>query len=81
MNASGLQVGVEFILYTLPEVGPGQSVYWQKIFQDSPDPTFVLLAFIWHAMYAWDEALEDLYAHICHLVSVFCIVFVNDWKT
>ncbi|KAK0205522.1 hypothetical protein DFS33DRAFT_1487588 [Desarmillaria ectypa] len=45
----------------------GQSVYWQNIFQRSPDPTFVLLTFIWHAMYAWDEALEALYAHICWL--------------
>ncbi|KAF9474032.1 hypothetical protein BDN70DRAFT_885294 [Pholiota conissans] len=45
----------------------GQSVYWQSIFQNSPDPTFVLLTFLWHALYAWDEALEHLYAHICHL--------------
>ncbi|KAF9011851.1 hypothetical protein BDQ17DRAFT_1344969 [Cyathus striatus] len=45
----------------------GQSVYWQSIFQRSPDPTFVLLTFIWHAMYAWDEALESLYNHICSL--------------
>jgi len=46
----------------------GQSVYWQSIFQKSPDATFVLLTFIWHAVYAWDEALEDLYKHICTLV-------------
>ncbi|KAF7343483.1 hypothetical protein MVEN_01781200 [Mycena venus] len=45
----------------------GQSVYWQKIFQQSPDPTFVLLTFIWHAMYAWDESLELLYSHICYI--------------
>ncbi|KAJ7507271.1 hypothetical protein B0H11DRAFT_1970976 [Mycena galericulata] len=45
----------------------GQSVYWQSIFQKSPDPTFVLLTFIWHAMYAWDEGLEQLYDHICFL--------------
>jgi len=50
----------------------GQSVYWQSIFQKTPDPTFVLLAFIWHAMYAWDEALESLYAHICTLVRLHC---------
>jgi len=48
----------------------GQSVYWQKIFQVSPDPTFVLLVFIWHALYAWDEALQDLYTHICSLVCI-----------
>jgi len=47
----------------------GQSVYWQSMFQKSQDPTFVLLTFIWHAMYAWDEALENLYEHICSLVS------------
>ncbi|KAG6907533.1 hypothetical protein DXG01_008569 [Tephrocybe rancida] len=45
----------------------GQSVYWQSIFQKSPDPTFVLLTFVWHALYAWDEALEHLYNHICWL--------------
>ncbi|RDB19710.1 hypothetical protein Hypma_013163 [Hypsizygus marmoreus] len=45
----------------------GQSVYWQNIFQKSPDPTFVLLTFVWHAMYAWDEALQHLYTHICWL--------------
>ncbi|KAJ7481617.1 hypothetical protein FB451DRAFT_1236610 [Mycena latifolia] len=45
----------------------GQSVYWQSIFQKSPDPSFVLLTFIWHAMYAWDESLELLYAHICYI--------------
>ena len=47
---------------------PGQSVYWQHMFQKSPDPTFVFLTFIWHALYAWDEALENLYEHICYLV-------------
>ncbi|KAF9559806.1 hypothetical protein CPC08DRAFT_637387 [Agrocybe pediades] len=45
----------------------GQSVYWQSIFQRSADPTFLLLAFMWHALYAWDEALENLYDHICSL--------------
>ncbi|KAK1231178.1 hypothetical protein PQX77_005704 [Marasmius sp. AFHP31] len=47
----------------------GQSVYWQTIFQQSPDPTFILLLFIWHAMYSWDEALETLYLHIIDLES------------
>jgi len=45
----------------------GQSVYWQSMFQKSPDPTLVLLIFIWHTIYAWDEALEHLYEHICWL--------------
>jgi len=44
-------------------------VYWQSMFQKSRDPTLVLLTFIWHAMYAWDEALENLYEHICSLES------------
>ncbi|KAJ7031642.1 hypothetical protein C8F04DRAFT_1110130 [Mycena alexandri] len=45
----------------------GQSVYWQGIFQKSPDPTFILLTFLWHALYAWDESLELLYSHICYI--------------
>ncbi|KAH6910723.1 hypothetical protein BKA70DRAFT_1271341 [Coprinopsis sp. MPI-PUGE-AT-0042] len=45
----------------------GQSVYWQNIFQRSADPTFVLLTYIWHALYSWDEAFERLYSHICDL--------------
>ncbi|EDR10250.1 uncharacterized protein LACBIDRAFT_325159 [Laccaria bicolor S238N-H82] len=47
----------------------GQSVYWQNIFRKYEDPTFVLLVFIWHAIYAWDESLENLYSHICDLES------------
>jgi hypothetical protein len=46
----------------------GQSVYWQSMFQRSPDPTLVLVCFIWHALYGWDEALESLYQHILSLV-------------
>ncbi|PFH53445.1 hypothetical protein AMATHDRAFT_137387 [Amanita thiersii Skay4041] len=45
----------------------GRSVYWQKMLSKTNDPTFLLLIFIWHAMYAWDEAFQDLYEHICHL--------------
>jgi len=55
-------------LFTLRCWRIGKSVYWQKIFQNSSDPTFVLLTFIWHALYAWDEALEHLYEHVCTLV-------------
>ena len=40
------------------------------IFQNSTDPTFVLLATFWHALYAWDEALQFLYTHFCWLVSL-----------
>ncbi|KAF8463036.1 hypothetical protein JB92DRAFT_3136636 [Gautieria morchelliformis] len=45
----------------------GQSVYWQNIFTKSNDPTFVLLATLWYALYAWDEAFETLWEHICQL--------------
>ena len=47
----------------------GESVYWQHVFRDSNDPTFLLVALLWHALYAWDEALETLYLHIYTLVS------------
>ncbi|KAF7324872.1 hypothetical protein MKEN_00529300 [Mycena kentingensis (nom. inval.)] len=47
----------------------GQSVYWNKIFKNTveSDPTFVLLALLWYPLYAFDEALEALYTHICWL--------------
>ncbi|KAF8584986.1 hypothetical protein K439DRAFT_1616330 [Ramaria rubella] len=45
----------------------GQSIYWQNIFKKSNDPTFVLLATLWYALYAWDEAFETLWEHICQL--------------
>ncbi|KAJ7123444.1 hypothetical protein C8R44DRAFT_917528 [Mycena epipterygia] len=47
----------------------GQSVYWKKIFTSTitSDPTFVLLALLWYPLYAFDEALEALYRHICWL--------------
>ncbi|KAG2140527.1 uncharacterized protein EDB93DRAFT_1252817 [Suillus bovinus] len=47
----------------------GQSVYWQKIFAKSKDPTFLFLAIMWYALYAWDEAFESLYIHINWLES------------
>lgn len=48
----------------------GKSVYWCNIFKDTSDPTFVFLSYFWYAVYAWDEALEDLYHHICYLVRL-----------
>ncbi|KAF8122700.1 hypothetical protein EV363DRAFT_1359507 [Boletus edulis] len=42
----------------------GDSVYWQKLYNKSSDPTFVFLAILWYALYAWDEALEVLYEHL-----------------
>ncbi|TDL18741.1 hypothetical protein BD410DRAFT_792924 [Rickenella mellea] len=56
----------------------GESVYWQKIFRKCKDPTFVLLAILWYALYAWDEALEVLYAHIGQLESR--VMSTNDME-
>ncbi|KAG6904868.1 hypothetical protein DXG01_006627, partial [Tephrocybe rancida] len=47
----------------------GHSVYWNTIFVEHDDPTFVFLSLLWYALYAWDEALEVLYAHICSVES------------
>ncbi|KAG1821820.1 cora-like Mg2+ transporter protein-domain-containing protein, partial [Suillus subaureus] len=45
----------------------GESVYWQKIFSQSKDPTFLFLAILWYALYAWDESLDLLYRHVIDL--------------
>ncbi|KAJ8580547.1 hypothetical protein M405DRAFT_886069 [Rhizopogon salebrosus TDB-379] len=47
----------------------GESVYWQNIFSKSKDPTFLLLAMLWYALYGWDESLESLHNHVTSLVS------------
>ncbi|KAF8874421.1 hypothetical protein BD779DRAFT_1566722 [Infundibulicybe gibba] len=54
----------------------GQSVYWHHNFSATADPTFVLLCILWYALYAWDESLEVLYAHICWLESR--VITTND---
>ncbi|OJA14996.1 hypothetical protein AZE42_07806 [Rhizopogon vesiculosus] len=54
----------------------GESVYWQKIFEQSKDPTFVFLAILWYALYAWDESLEHLYAHMNWLETN--VLLTND---
>lgn len=46
----------------------GGSVYWNKIFKASEDPTFFFLAILWYALYAWDEAFEVLYNRIKNVV-------------
>lgn len=46
----------------------GESVYWQNIVRRASDPTFILVTILWHALYSWDQALEQLYAHISWLV-------------
>ncbi|KAG6815123.1 hypothetical protein H0H87_004887, partial [Tephrocybe sp. NHM501043] len=40
-------------------IAAGHSVYWNAIFAQHDDPTFVFLSLLWHALYAWDEALEE----------------------
>ncbi|KAG1883345.1 hypothetical protein F4604DRAFT_1920551 [Suillus subluteus] len=47
----------------------GDSVYWQKIFDRSKDPTFLFLAILWYPLYAWDESFELLYTHVSELES------------
>jgi hypothetical protein len=47
----------------------GKSVYWSSIFERTQDATFLLLSILWYVMYAWDEVFEELYKHICFLVS------------
>ncbi|KAG2052254.1 hypothetical protein BDR06DRAFT_536498 [Suillus hirtellus] len=47
----------------------GGSVYWQKLFDKSKDPTFLFLAILWYALYAWDESFELLYKHLSELES------------
>ncbi|KAG1789706.1 uncharacterized protein HD556DRAFT_1492388, partial [Suillus plorans] len=42
----------------------GESAYRQKIFERSKDPSLVLLAILWYALYAWDESLDHLYTHM-----------------
>ena len=46
----------------------GESVYWQIIFSKTKDPTFLFLAILWYALYAWDESFELLYKHVSELV-------------
>ncbi|KAH7905719.1 hypothetical protein BJ138DRAFT_1164230, partial [Hygrophoropsis aurantiaca] len=45
----------------------GRSIYWGKIFSASKDPTFLLLAILWYALYAWDEAFEIMYKQLTWL--------------
>ncbi|KAG1864687.1 hypothetical protein DFJ58DRAFT_724662 [Suillus subalutaceus] len=42
----------------------GGSVYWNRIFAASEDPTFFFLVILWYALYAWDETFEVLYNRI-----------------
>lgn len=54
----------------------GGSVYWNKIFQESNDPTFFFLQILWYALYSWDEAFEVLYKRIKELVRIESVLVV-----
>ncbi|KAG6918781.1 hypothetical protein DXG01_011532 [Tephrocybe rancida] len=54
----------------------GHSVYWNTMFAEHDDPTFVFLSLLWYALYAWDEALEVLYTHIYSVESR--VIHTND---
>ncbi|KAG6857495.1 hypothetical protein H0H87_002120 [Tephrocybe sp. NHM501043] len=45
----------------------GLSVYWVNVLKGTRDPTLILLIYMWYAMYAWDQALEQLYIYISRL--------------
>ena len=48
----------------------GRSVYWNSMFKETHDPTLFLLSLMWYPLYCWDEAFENLFSHICFLVSL-----------
>ncbi|KAF8587585.1 hypothetical protein K439DRAFT_1337830 [Ramaria rubella] len=60
----------------------GESVYWQTLFQQSSDPTLVLLSIMWYALYAWDESLSMLWEHIGQLelsvITTHNIMFTQE---
>ncbi|KAG2749744.1 hypothetical protein P692DRAFT_201712546, partial [Suillus brevipes Sb2] len=55
----------------------GGSVYWNKIFQESKDPTFFFLQILWYALYSWDEAFEVLYTRIKELAILNNVDFAS----
>jgi len=73
-DLDGLTTSAEDLFTRLKLVG--RSVYWQLIVRNSKDPTFVFLAILWSALYAWDEALEALYKHFSLLESQ--VITTND---
>ena len=51
-----------------------KGVYWQQMLKQTQDPTFMLLIFVWHALYATDEAFDVLFEHILYLVGSGCLL-------
>jgi hypothetical protein len=56
----------------------GASLYWRKLYAEAKDPTFILVMMLWHALYAWDQALEALYQHISTLVRGIVPILMCD---
>ncbi|KAF8996025.1 hypothetical protein BDQ17DRAFT_1364969 [Cyathus striatus] len=48
----------------------GRSVYWR--------PNVCVLSLLWYPIYAWDEALEHLYSHLCTLEAK--VMVTNDMQ-
>ncbi|KAF8991945.1 hypothetical protein BDQ17DRAFT_1332598 [Cyathus striatus] len=51
----------------------GKSVYWQSIFQHSPDPTFVLLTFVWHAFFETELLITTINAETFNTQQLYKI--------
>lgn len=56
----------------------GKSVYWGTLLSQTKDPTFMLVILLWHALYAWDEAMQVLYEHIIYLVRCLSVTLSPD---
>ncbi|KAH7929205.1 hypothetical protein BV22DRAFT_1003390, partial [Leucogyrophana mollusca] len=41
----------------------GRNLYWSEILHASTDPTFILVAILWYALYSWEEAFEKINEH------------------
>ncbi|KAH7106495.1 hypothetical protein BKA62DRAFT_687314 [Auriculariales sp. MPI-PUGE-AT-0066] len=44
----------------------GRGVYWGRLWKNTEDSTFMLLIMLWHALYAWDEAMDALFDSILY---------------
>ncbi|KAJ2922588.1 hypothetical protein H1R20_g14492, partial [Candolleomyces eurysporus] len=64
--------GSTIISYHSPDQPATTAPYLHK--RRSPDPTLVLLIFLWHAFCGWDAALESLHQHMMALENGIPIV-------
>lgn len=51
----------------------GNNAYWSKIFAEVRDPTLVFFIMFSYAIYAWEDALENLSRHINKLVRAVIV--------